>query len=373
MPERLGKSKAPTPLIHRVWAPVRRTGAQGFLLLTLLSFAATVGATRLFLTLTGYPQLAGGTLHIAHVLWGGLFLFLASLLMLIYVNRWIFQLGAVLAGVGVGLFIDEVGKFITAANDYFFPAAAPIVYAFFLLTVLVYQQVRRRRPMDARQELYSAFEEFEGLLDGDLEPGERRALVLRLRRAAQRAETRDLARLARSLSQFAADPSLKLIPERRGRLENWLRRVRRWEAESFQRPRFRAALAGVLAALGLLAWKGPAGLLLGAGARITAGYIGRRVEAIAGSPLFLSRLSLELLAGVLLLGAAVLLLAQREREAITVSSVGLLVMLTVVNLLVFYYEQFSTIITASLQFLALLAVLRYRQRFLAAEAGGIPP
>jgi hypothetical protein len=65
-------------LTTRIRQPVQRGNAEGFLLITLLSFAASVIITRLFLILTGYPQLAGGGFHIGHVLWGGLLLFIAA-------------------------------------------------------------------------------------------------------------------------------------------------------------------------------------------------------------------------------------------------------------------------------------------------------
>ena len=109
---------------NRIRRPVERDGAAFYVLLTLLSFALSVVLTRLFLQLTGYPQLGGATLHIAHLLWGGLFLFIGALTMLIFANRWVYRLGAILTGIGVGLFIDEVGKFITRTNDYFYPPAA---------------------------------------------------------------------------------------------------------------------------------------------------------------------------------------------------------------------------------------------------------
>ncbi|MGH2605824.1 MAG: hypothetical protein ACRDG5_04475, partial [Anaerolineales bacterium] len=81
-------------------APVRREGAQVHLLLMLLSFAGSVFATRAFLTVTGYPQLGGGGFHIAHVLWGGLLLFAAAILPLIWANRWVYRAGAVVSGLG---------------------------------------------------------------------------------------------------------------------------------------------------------------------------------------------------------------------------------------------------------------------------------
>lgn len=112
------------------------------MLLMLIGFGGAVLGTRAFLALTGYPQVGGGTLHISHALWGGLSLFVAALVPLLVVNRAALLGAALLAGIGTGLFIDEVGKFITADNDYFFPAAAPIAYAAFLIGVWLYVRAR---------------------------------------------------------------------------------------------------------------------------------------------------------------------------------------------------------------------------------------
>ena len=127
----------------KIRTAVRRARAETYLLISLTAFAGSVIATRLFLELTGYPQVGGGELHIAHALWGGLLLLVAALLSLILANRWASIASAICSGLGVGLFIDQVGKFITQRNDYFFPPAAPVIYAFFLLMVLLLVVVRR--------------------------------------------------------------------------------------------------------------------------------------------------------------------------------------------------------------------------------------
>lgn len=97
-----------------------------------LSGVTTVLATRGLLHLTGFPQLGNDSLHIAHVLWGGLFLSLAFLILLLgdRVNK---VLIAIIGGIGFGLFIDEVGKFITQDNDYFYEPSFTIMYVLFLL------------------------------------------------------------------------------------------------------------------------------------------------------------------------------------------------------------------------------------------------
>jgi hypothetical protein len=353
--------------IPRLFQPVRRHSAEVYLLLMLLSFAASLTLTRLLLHVTGYPQLGGGNLHIAHVLWGGLILFVAALLPLIFANRWAYALGAVLAGLGIGLFIDEVGKFITQNNDYFYAPAAPIIYAFFLLSVLLYLQVRRPRPRDARTELYAALQGLEDVLDHDLEPDEQVALLARLRFAQRHAVEPDTRRLAETLLEFLG-PGVRLAPERPDVFE---RLLLRWEAIQmswFGRRRLKAALVVGLAALGTIAAARLAQLLLAT--RNTGGMeelianlvtVGRLNNA-AGLAWFTARAALEGMVGGILLVAAALLALGKDRLATGLGSFGLLLSLAAVNLLVFYFDQFSTIALASAQFLAFLGLLYYQGR-----------
>ena len=80
----------------------------------LVSAVVTVLGIRAYLSATGYPQLGGGGLHIAHVLWGGLLMMAGVLLILLRLGRAALRTGAVLAG--VGFFIDEIGKFVTSES-----------------------------------------------------------------------------------------------------------------------------------------------------------------------------------------------------------------------------------------------------------------
>jgi hypothetical protein len=356
--------------IGRVRSPVRRGGSERYLLITLLSFAAAVALTRLFLELTGYPQIGGGELHIAHVLWGGLLLFAAALFPLVFANRWVYSSGALLAGLGVGLFIDEVGKFITQSNNYFHPAAAPIVYAFFLLTVLIYLQVRRPPKMDARGELYRSIGALMEVLDHDLEPSERLTLKFRLRQVAKTADHSDLAGLAQALLEFLESDALQLAPETPNFVERLLMRLRDFEARWLTERRIKAALVGGLGALGVMALIDLAQLLLAARnpialERMVAEMVALgKVASSSGIFWFAARVTLEGLVGLLIVLAAGLLVAGRDERGIALGSLALLLSLAAVNLLVFYFEQFSTILKAMIQFSLLLGVFYYRRRHL---------
>lgn len=347
--------------------PVRRVGAEQYLIITLFSFAVSVSLTRLFLEITGYPQIGGEKYHIAHVLWGGLLLFIAALLPLLYANRWSYTVGAVLTGAGVGLFIDEVGKFITANNDYFSPLAAPIIYASFLLVVLIYLQVKRAIPKEPRSELFAVLDALEEVVEHDLDEQEYAELINRLNWIGQQEKNPELSRFARGLQELLQ--GLQIKPEMPSRLERlndfWNKLADRW----FTRRRLKAILIGGLLALCMVSLSTfieamQSGLLPTRFDSFLELLITRQGASSLNTLYWqLARTLLELIAALLLLAAACFLIVGKDRLGVFVGNLAIIFSLTVVNLLVFYFDQFSTIILAVMQFTLFLMLTQYKRRF----------
>jgi hypothetical protein len=355
--------------IKRPWQILpltQREAAEQYMLLTLISFAASVTLTRLFLSLTGYPQIGGGELHIAHVLWGGLLLYVAALLPLMFANRRIYTASAILAGTGVGLFIDEVGKFITQQNDYFYPIAASIIYILFLLSMLLFLNIRRTTRARSRDAMTRVFEDIWESLRCPLTFREYVRLKTRLESAASSAPSQRYIDLANTLSKFL-DEEAASIPAPQDGCEKTPRPVSRITANLFADRFLRVYLILGLLAIGLLTLKNPLGVGLAPwlppdlSALLTMS-IGRHVEAAAAPLLFSVRMGVEVIVGSLLLTSAALITANKNRLGTTVGNVGLFMSLTTMNVLLFYFEQFSTIMTAAVQFLLIIGLLVYRRR-----------
>src|SRR2546425_10861315 len=74
----------------------------------LVSAGATLLIIRIFLEASGDPQLGGNGLHIAHVLWGGLGMLAAIVLLLLFVSLRARLMRALVGGVAFGVFIVEL-------------------------------------------------------------------------------------------------------------------------------------------------------------------------------------------------------------------------------------------------------------------------
>ncbi len=139
----------------------------------LFSAVATVLVVRTLLAVAGYPQVGGGGLHVAHVLWGGLLMGVAIVVMEIFPGTLVRIRAAFIGGIGFGLFIDEVGKFLTKDVNYFFKPAIAIMYAVFVAFYLGVREVLQRRPLNDRRRLALASAALSDLALGQLDTAHR--------------------------------------------------------------------------------------------------------------------------------------------------------------------------------------------------------
>lgn len=291
--------------------PVQRRDAERYVQLSVLGLAASITLTRFILEATGYPQLGNETLHIAHCLYGGIILYIGCLLPLIYSNKWAFTWSGILSGAGMGLFIDEVGKFMTVNNDYFFPAAAPVIYGFFLLTVLLYVRIARRsNRIEEVDEYYSK----------------------------------------------------ESVPEHEFKVQ-----MKGFVNKLVTQSRLKGILLAGLFLFGIGACVRLAYYYSG-GAVLLETLLYSRIRDlpnISSNAIFIAtvQLWLEGLVGVLLLTSSIFLVLGKEKTGITFGSYGLIISLVGVNLVSFYIDQFGTIAKALSQYLILYILYYYQRRF----------
>jgi hypothetical protein len=134
----------------------------------------TILCIRTQLWLTNYPQLGGHGLHIAHLLWGGLLMVIALAILLSLLGRRARWPAALVGGIGFGFFIDELGKFITADNNYFFKPAAGLIYLIFITLFLVSRAYQRHRGLNEAERVRNAIELIGEAAPGPLREGSRR-------------------------------------------------------------------------------------------------------------------------------------------------------------------------------------------------------
>ena len=164
--------------------------ADAALLLESFFIAAVVSflAIRAFLAVTGYPQLGASGIHIAHLLWGGLLMLAALMLLLAYLDRSAQHVAAVVAGLGFGTFVDEIGKFVTADNDYFFRPAVAVIYVTFVATFMATRTLIGRRTLRPNEALANALALLGSTLDRPIEPDDRARIHRLLRQADPESE-----------------------------------------------------------------------------------------------------------------------------------------------------------------------------------------
>lgn len=174
----------------------RSVRSRDLLTIFFVSAVTSLLLIRFYLHIAGYPQVGGGNFHIAHMLWGGLFMLAGTSILLGFIGKTSQQLAAVISGAGFGIFIDEIGKFITKDNNYFFKPSVGIIYAVFVLLFFAFSSISRRTKLTDREYQLNALIELEEAVAHDMDETEKQRVRQLLQNADQKsAITRSLLKL----------------------------------------------------------------------------------------------------------------------------------------------------------------------------------
>lgn len=232
----------------------RNIDARRLLDIYLVSAVTSLLVVRGYLHLTGYPQVGGGPFHIAHMLWGGLLMSVAIIMGLSFLGKTTQRIVAVCGGIGFGVFIDELGKFITRDNDYFFQPTIGILYALFVILYLVFNFLGRRQVLTSREYQLNALTQLEEAINADMDQREKARVIELLQQADQQNPiTRQLLQLVKTVR-----PVRTPLPNRAVRMMKtvdrlyqkvWSLRSTRWWVRWFFITEIAVFIVGVVVAL----------------------------------------------------------------------------------------------------------------------------
>lgn len=295
----------------------------------------TIFIIRGFLKLTDYPQLSGAGLHVAHLLWGGLFMLVALLLMYAFLSRTATNIASVLGGVGFGAFIDELGKFITSDNNYFFQPTVAILYVLFVLLYIFSKLLAQRSTVTEDEYLVNALDVVKEAVINDLDSEEKNRALMYL----SRGNSSD--KLVKKLTAYLSE--VESIPVAKTSL---LTRIRHEIARLYTITTQSQLLSRSLV------------LILGAQVFITAGVI-------IGIYLTQGKLSfaewgqlISSLLSALMLSAGIILIKRNQILAYRLFKADILTSLFITQFFLFYREQFMALIGLGVNVI-LLAVVDY--------------
>lgn len=180
---------------------IRNTRAGDLQEIFFVSAITSLLLTRFYLSQTGFPQLGGGNIHIAHMLWGGLLMFLSITISLAFLGYRTQRLSAFLGGIGFGFFIDELGKFITEDNNYFYRPTIGIVYAVFAIIFILFNHMSRKANYTNEEYQINAIYRLEESIIQHLDTEEKDRILDLLSKANQNNKfTKKLSEMTKSLN-----------------------------------------------------------------------------------------------------------------------------------------------------------------------------
>ncbi len=177
---------------------IRSIDARSLTDVFLISAITTILLVRFFLHITGYPQVGSSQYHIAHMLWGGLLMMMAVFMSLMFFGRKVQRLVAFVGGVGFGIFIDELGKFITRDNNYFYQPTVGLIYALLAIIYILSSMLTNHEHLSRTEYQLNALRLIEDAIRNDLDHTEKQRIKRLLRMSGN-------GQMANKLTNFIED------------------------------------------------------------------------------------------------------------------------------------------------------------------------
>ncbi|HEX6107558.1 MAG TPA: hypothetical protein VFZ26_18380 [Gemmatimonadales bacterium] len=274
----------------------------------------------------------------------------ALILLLAFLGRASRRWAALLGGVGFGTFIDEVGKFVTRDNDYFYRPAVALIYVVFVLAYVASRSIHRRRPPASEEYVINALQELEEAAMHDLQREERERALHYLSRADPGDQlARGLTGLISGLREAPSRPPGLVERVRAGLLRQYRRLTRHpafWQALVLF---FIGQVILKLLHVGILVLYPEAGTSLPA--RLS--LLSRRIDDYE-LPEWLQLGASLLSAGVV--GAGIVALRSSRQSALRLFQRSILISVFVTQVFMFYRSQWDALVALGFNLLVLAAL-----------------
>ena len=176
--------------------------------------------------------------------------------------------------------------------------------------------------------------------------------------------------LANNLVDYLINRESYLIPHKPNFWEKWSERFTRFETKWFGKIKMRLVLVGAMLGWGIFTILEPWAIL-----RIFDNPEAMRlilenliytnlVRNQSGLNWFQAKIGLKGVLGFFSILSAILIMVRKDHVGVNIGIATMLITMGIANLLLFYFDQFSTILNAIIQFLIFIMLLRFRYRFL---------
>jgi hypothetical protein len=319
---------------------IKRSTASDYLLLFLVAGAVSVLGTRFYLYINDYPIITMGrsNLHLAHALVGGFFLTLSNILLFTYHGRRLRQVAAIIGGIGFGQFIDELGKYTTSDNNYFFKPTPMLIYLIFILLFFIYRNLDKYTPRKPKEILYDMLEYFEAIFENKFHPPAQKEIVAALQSVIENSE-QSYALIAEGMLGMLR--KLKPQPVKSNQYLDKIRSSWKWidEVTTERRPIFYVILllflvyiantaVGTYFFLQQVIWR-------------QSQVIHYAVDTRYELAMVLAQLSSQITSSVIILRGLLMLIGRKRIRALELFKTGLAINILVTQIFTFYFQQFS--------------------------------